>query len=267
MGEVIGSTFKQPPQRQDFPEGVAVVIGGSGGIGSAICLALAEAGTDVILTYRNNQAAALDVAAAVTARGRKAQCHPLTSEVPAEVEAFFAKIAAEHSRIHTVVNAAGSSIPMVYIGDLTADKWGEIMNADANGFFNIVHASLPHLRKQGGSYVQIGTVALSRWATRDVLSAAPKAAIDALITGIAREEGRSGVRANTVALGLINAGMALRFKGNAYDENYFKAAIKNTALKRLGTAEEVADAVVFFASDRASYLTGQTLVLDGGFSL
>lgn len=257
----------QASPRREFPDGVAVVIGGSGGIGSVICTSLAAAGTDVVLTYRNNEAAATAVVDAVVAMGRKAQCHRLSSEHPAEVEEFFEQVVAGHPRIHTVVNAAGTTIPMTYIGDLDAATWRDVMNADANGFFNIVHASLPQLRKHGGSYVQIGTVGMHRWPARDILSVAPKAAIDSLITGIAREEGRHGVRANTVALGLINAGMALRFKGKEYDENYFKAAVRNTALKRLGTAAEVADAVVFFASERASYLTGQTLVLDGGFSL
>ncbi|MCX7056457.1 MAG: SDR family oxidoreductase [Pseudomonadota bacterium] len=254
-------------RRPEFPDGVALVIGGSGGIGSAICSALARAGTDVALTYRNNQAAALQVVEAVTAQGRGANCYPLSLENSADVDRVVSQIIAEHSRIHTVINAAGTTIPMTYIGDLAAEKWREVMHLDADGFFNLVKGTLPHLRKLGGSYVQIGTVALTRWATRDVLSAAPKAAIDALMTGIAREEGRSGVRANTVALGLINAGMALRFKGNEYDEGYFKAASRNTALKRLGTAEEVADSVVFFGSNRATYLTGQTLLLDGGYSL
>lgn len=260
-------SLSPPPRRVDFPEGVAVVIGGSGGIGSAICAALAEAGTDVVLTYRGNEQAAEASATAVRKLGRRAEYHQLAIDDAAAVTAFFTGIMQQHGRIHTVINAAGASIPMVFIGELAPETWRDVMNADVNGFFNIMHASLPHLRKQGGSYVQIGTVGMHRWPTRDVLSVAPKAAIDALITGIAREEGRSGVRANTVALGLINAGLTLKLTGTAYDERYLEAARKNTALKRLGRAEEVADAVVFFASDRARYLTGQTLIVDGGFSL
>jgi NAD(P)-dependent dehydrogenase (short-subunit alcohol dehydrogenase family) len=92
---------------------------------------------------------------------------------------------------------------------------------------------------------------------------APKAAIEALVRGIAREEGRFGVRANSVALGVIETGIFLRLAGKDFDQEWVEAARGNTALKRFGTAEEVADAVVFLASARASYVTGQTLVLDG----
>lgn len=254
-------------QASDFPGGIAVVIGGSGGIGSAICTALADAGSDVVLTYRGNRARAEQVVAEVAARGRRAACHALSIEDGADVRRFFDQAITVHGRIHTIVNAAGAHIPMVYVSELDPGVFRDVMNADVNGFFNIVHASLPHLRAQGGSYVQIGTVGMHRWPTRDVLSVAPKAAIDALITGVAREEGRHGVRANTVALGLIEAGLTLKLAGSAYDERYFEAARRNTALKRLGKASDVANAVVFLASGRASYLTGQTLVVDGGFSL
>lgn len=253
--------------RANFPTGVAVVIGGSGGIGSAICTELARSGTDVVLTYRNNKQAAQSVGSAIEQIGKCAQACPLAIEDRQQVQDFFESVIDKHDRIHTVINATGSSIPMLYINQLKGDEWRDVMDKDVNGFFNIVQASLPYLRKQGGSYVTISTAGLKRWPTRDVLSVAPKAVIDALITGVAREEGKFGVRANTVALGLIDAGLFQRLRGSEYSEAYVDAAVRNSALKRLGTAEEVADAVVFFASDRARYLTGQTLVLDGGFSL
>lgn len=253
--------------RTDFPEGVALVIGGSGGIGSEICKGLAEAGANIVFTYRNNKDKAAAVSRAVQELGRDVASYPLAIEQEQEVNEFFATVIQKYERIHTIVNATGSNIPMMFINQLSPSKWREVMNNDANGFFNIVHASLPHMREHGGSYVVISTAGLSRWPTRDVLSVAPKAAIDALITGIAREEGKFGIRANTVALGLIDAGLFQRMRGTEYSEEYVEAAIRNSSLKRLGTAAEVADAVVFFGSDRARFVTGQTLVLDGGFSL
>ena len=123
------------------------------------------------------------------------------------------------------------------------------------------------MKKNGGSYTTISSIGLSRWPTKDVLSVAPKAAIEALMTGLAREEGRNGVRANSVQLGIIEAGIFLRIKDTEYDEKYIEAAKNNTALKRLGTAEDVSDTVIFLSSNRASYITGQTIYLDGGFRI
>lgn len=252
---------------KNFPTGVSVVIGGSGGIGSAICQKLAESGSDVVLSYRNNTDAADKVVNNISKLGLNATAYPLAIEDPEQVQSFFASVVEKHARVHTIVNATGSNIPMLFINQLDPEKWRQVIENDLNGFFNIIHASLPLLREKGGSYVAISSAGLKRWPTRDVLSVAPKAAIDALITGIAREEGRNNIRANTVALGLIDAGIFRRIRGTEYSEDYVEAAIKNSALKRLGTADEVADAVVFFASNKARYVTGQTLVLDGGFSL
>jgi len=253
----------------DFPEqeGVALVIGGSGGIGRAICEKLAEAGTDVALTYRTNASAAEEVITAINAHGREAMALPVAIEDASAVADGCAKVIDQFGHIHTVVNASGSHISMKFIGDIDLEEFQSVMQADTNGFFNVVHAVLPHMREKGGSFVAISTTGLSRWPTKDALSVIPKAANDAIMTGIAREEGRSGIRANTVALGLIDAGLFRKLMGSAYDDSYVEAAIRNSALKRLGTAEEVAEAVLFFASHRARFVTGQTLTLDGGYSL
>ncbi len=247
-------------------EGIALVVGGSGGIGEAICLKLAEAGTDVAFTYRSNEAKAKDVAGKIADHGQEAHYYSLAIDDEDQVKEFFQILLSKHGCPHTIINATGAHITMPWISQLTPKEWRAVMDSDANGFFNIVHYSLPHMRESGGSYVTISTAGLKRWPTRDVLSVAPKAAIDALMTGIAKEEGRFGIRANTVALGLIDAGLFQKLADH-YDEKYMTAAIQNSALKRLGAAEEVADAVVFFASDRARFVTGQTLTLDGGFSL
>jgi len=254
--------------RSEFPEGVAVVIGGSGGVGSAICEGLAEAGTDVVLTYHGNRGAAEEAAEKVRSHGQVARVEQLATTEFDGVKAFFDRVVEECGRIHTIVNATGSNIPMQFIAKVEPETWRKVIDNDVNGFFNVVHASLPHLRKEGGSYVTVTSVGLQRWPDRDVLSVAPKAAIDALMTGIAREEGRYGIRANSVALGVIEAGIFLRLKEKkAFDEKWVEAALRNTALKRFGTPRDVADAVVFLASNRAQYVTGETITLDGGFRL
>ena len=253
----------------DFPdqEGCALVIGGSGGIGQTICTALAQAGTDVALTYRTNHGAAQAVVSEVEDAGQAALALPVDTGDPEAVASACEAVITRFGRIHTVVNAAGSHIAMKFIGELGVDEFAQVMDADVQGFFHVVHAVLPHMRAKGGSFVTIGTTGLNRWPNRDGLSVIPKAANQAIITGIAREEGRNGIRANSVQLGLIDAGLFRKLQGEFYDQRYIDAAIKNSALKRLGTAEEVAEAVLFFASHRARFVTGQSLTLDGGYSL
>ena len=173
----------------------------------------------------------------------------------------------QNERIHSIVNATGSDIRMKWINELSYEEWDDVMRTDADGFFNIIKNSLPILRKFGGSYTTLSSIGLSRWPAKDVLSVAPKAAIDALINGIAKEEGRNNIRANSIQLGIIEAGIFLRIKGKDYDDRYIEAAKNNTALKKLGEAQDVADAVIFLASDRAKYITGQTLYLDGGYRI
>jgi NAD(P)-dependent dehydrogenase (short-subunit alcohol dehydrogenase family) len=252
-------------KRKDFPEGSAIVIGGSGGIGSAICKTFASYGVPVVFSYHGNEAAAHDLEKAILDHGGVASSKKLSINDKSQVEIFFQEL--ENERIHSIVNATGSDIRMKWINELTYEEWDDVMRTDADGFFNIIKNSLPILRKFGGSYTTLSSIGLSRWPAKDVLSVAPKAAIDALINGIAKEEGRNNIRANSIQLGIIEAGIFLRIKGKDYDDRYIEAAKNNTALKKLGEAQDVADAVIFLSSERAKYITGQTLYLDGGYRI
>ena len=249
-----------------FPAGAAVVIGGSGGIGRATCRALAAAGTDGALTWRSTAEAGRAAAAEVEAAGRRAAARALDLTDRAAVADFLARTAQDFGGIHTLVLATGADISMTWVAEIDDDEWDRTVAGDLTGCYNVIKAAVPHLRASRGSVVAMTSAALHRYAQKDVLSAVPKAAVEVLIKGVAREEGRAGVRANAIALGVIDAGLFHRLTERV-DERFLDAMKRNTALRRFGQAEEAADLAVFLASRKAGYITGQSVALDGGYSI
>lgn len=252
----------------DFRSGVALVVGGSGGIGGAIAKAFGEAGVTLAITYRHHKDAADAVAKDIRDGGGACSVHQVDLGDLASVDACLGALVAEHGAIHTVAHAAGTHIDQPYISKTTPEQWRNTMDWDVNGFFHVVHAALPHLRASKGSIVFVSSSGLRRFPPGDVLSVAPKGAIEALMRGIAREEGRYGIRANNVAVGVVDAGMFPKLvERGELSQAWIDAAIKNTPLRRFGTPKDIADAVVFLASERARYITGQTLFVDGGYTV
>ncbi|MDB5986356.1 MAG: family oxidoreductase [Nevskia sp.] len=252
-----------------FPQGAVLVLGGSGGIGRAVALSFARAGTDVAVAYRSKQAEAEKVAGEIRALGHKATIHQADVTQPAQVEAIVAAALREHQRIHTVVFAAGPVVEQMLIGATPHDLWRKSIDIEVHGFFNVVQATLPALRAAGGgSYVHLGSAGHLWWPHKDGLSVAPKAANEALIRGIAKEEGVNGIRANSVLVGVIEAGMFLELlERGVFDRKWIDETQKLLALKRWGKPEEIGHAAVFLASDKAAYITGQQINVSGGFGV
>jgi 3-oxoacyl-[acyl-carrier protein] reductase len=250
---------------QLFPEGAVLVVGGSGGIGRSVCLEFARAGTDVAITYHRKKENADAVAEQIRAIGRKATVHQLTIGDQARVDA----VVEESAKVHTVVVGAGTLATQVKVSEMTREQWQTVVEQDLNGFYNVLCATLPKLKAWGGgSYVHLGSGGHLRWPEGDVMSVAPKAAIEALITGVAREEGRHNIRANTVLLGVIEAGMFLELtKQGVFDDNWVREVHKSLSLKRWGKPEEIGYACVFLASNRALYVTGQRIAVAGGYGI
>lgn len=256
-------------KRDDFPAGAVLVFGGSGGIGSVICEAFAERGCDVAFTYCRNGARAEELTGRLTNRNVRARAYQVDVTQPDKVERAAADVADHFGRLHSTIFVAGAMPTQDYLSRLPRDAWNEAIDVEVHGFYNVARASLPHLKAGGGgSLVHLGSAGDLAWASRDGLSIVPKAANEALVRGIAREEGRFGIRANSVLIGVIEAGMYLKFaEAGVFDETWVEATRERLALKRLGKAEEVADAVIFLASARASYVTGQRIAVAGGYGL
>ncbi|RYE75410.1 MAG: SDR family oxidoreductase [Myxococcales bacterium] len=240
-------------------EGAALVVGGSGGIGAAIARLLAERGSDVIVGYRSNADAAERVVQEARAYGVNASLLHLDlgedcSEAVSELD------------LHTLVYAAGPHVPMVHLSRVAPDDMTRQLSADAAAFFRVVHPALPSLRAYAGSIVAVTTAATDRFPVRDGLSSAPKAAVEAMVRALAVEEGRYGVRANSVGPGMLTDGMAERLiSSGELDERALEITRGNIPLRRFGRAGDIAEAVCFLASDRAGFITGQKLSVDGGY--
>ncbi|HZZ37295.1 MAG TPA: SDR family NAD(P)-dependent oxidoreductase, partial [Caulobacteraceae bacterium] len=160
-----------------YETGVALVAGGSGGLGAAICEALAKAGSDVALTYNRNAGAAEATAKRVREAGRQASVTQLDLANEDEVARFVAGARDAFGAIHTVVYAAGPYVAMRYVSRLDSEEFRQTVSTDIFGAYHLIHAALPHLRESRGVLVALTTTATRRYAVKDIMSVAPKAAV------------------------------------------------------------------------------------------
>jgi 2-hydroxycyclohexanecarboxyl-CoA dehydrogenase len=250
-----------------IPRGSALVIGGSGGIGRAICRRLAQSWPSLLLTYRSRPEPALALCKELSSHCEvESVCLDLHSE--AGVIALLEQGVARFGQIGTLVFAAGANILQPYVSETTEQQWNDVIQIELVGFTRLVRAALPVFRRQQhGNFVAVVSFATSSFPPGDALSAVPKAGIEMLCRAVAREEGRYGIRANAVAPGIINAGLGAQFQQSLFNPKVWEDQRRRVPLKRFGEGEDIADAVAFLCSEESSYITGQTLVVDGGLGL
>lgn len=252
-----------------YPSGFALVIGGSGGVGAAICRELIAQGVPVVLTYNSNRERADSLVEELGGGPASASCEQVTLQDISTLDRAVKGGTLQHGKLHSVFIATGYDIPQSPISEVTPELWQRVMRSDAEGAFNAIHATLPHLRTGGGgSYVHISSAGLLKYPPLDILSVAPKAAVEELIKGVAKEEGINNIRANSIAIGVIETGIFLRLKEQGvFDEAWIEGVKSALPLNRFGQPEEVAKMAVFLASKNAAYTTGQLIPVDGGFGV
>jgi 3-oxoacyl-[acyl-carrier protein] reductase len=248
------------------PERWALVVGGSGAIGSEICRQLAAAGWDIALTYHQNRPTAERVGAQVEAQGRRAIAAQLDLTDVDRASEVVSTCAGAGAPLSGIVYAAGPFFQMQYISQLPPRRFLEQIQQDTVACYNVLQPSIMPLRQTQGAIVAVSTPAVRKFLVSDILSSAPKAGIEAIVKGIAAEEGRHGIRANCVGVGVIEAGIWTRIAEQAgWGPERIEAARRAIPLRRLGTPADVGAAIEFLMSDRASWISGQVLDVDGGY--
>ena len=236
---------------------VALVTGGSRGIGAAIAKRLAADGASVAITYAKDATAASAVVKAIEQAGAKALAIQADAIDADAIKAAVEKTVATFGALDILVNNAGTAIPRLF-ENTTLDEFDHMLNLNFRGIFITTQAALKHIKK-GGRIISIGSCVGEREMTPGLaVYAATKAAVKLLTQGLSREVGERGITVNNIQPGPIDTDL------NPAAGDWATPQIAATALKRYGTVDEVAALVAFVASPAAAYITGANLTVDGG---
>jgi 3-oxoacyl-[acyl-carrier protein] reductase len=241
---------------------VALVSGGSRGIGAAVVLRLARDGWDVGFCYRDDEEAALRIEKEATELGVRARAVRADVADAAQAKDWVARTEDDLGPLGAVVANAGVTRdrPLALMSD---DDWHQVLDTNLDGVFHTCRAAVfPMLKRRTGCLVTLSSVAGVHGNAGQTNYSAAKAGVIGFTKALAQEVGPHGIRANVVAPGLIGTDMTAALPARARDR-----LLGAVALRRFGTAAEVADLTAFLVSERASYITGSVLEVHGGMAL
>ncbi|MBL0388856.1 3-oxoacyl-[acyl-carrier-protein] reductase [Tumebacillus sp. ITR2] len=238
---------------------VALVTGGSRGIGRAICLELAEQGAKVVVNYSGSQAAAEEVVAEIKEKGGEAIAVQGDVGTFADAEKMVSATTEAFGRIDIVVNNAGITRDNLLIR-MKEEEWDSVLNTNLKGVFNVTKAvARPMMKQRSGRIINITSVVGLMGNAGQANYVSAKAGVIGLTKSNAKELASRGITVNAIAPGYIETDMTDNL-GDDVKGKLFEAI----PLSRLGRPEDIANAVSFLASERSGYITGQVLTVDGG---
>lgn len=237
----------------------AIITGGTGALGSAICKALAQDGADIAFNFEKNTKKAEEVISCIEALGRKCLAFKCSVLDKSGLSSMVNEIIGQFGKIDILVNNAGITQVMPF-PLIEEDEWDLMMDVNVKGMFLVTKEVVRHMvLERSGSIINIGSIAGVRLLEVPVHYATCKAAVNGFTLSLAKELARYNIRVNTVIPGMLAGGIALNVPEKQYNE-----FMRYCAAGRPGKPEEIADYVAFLCSDKAAYINAQNLVVDGG---
>lgn len=241
---------------------VAIITGGSRGIGKSMVEAFVNEGASVAFTYRSSTEEALKIQDSLNSESQKVKAYQSDASSYSEAETFVKEVMSEFGKIDILINNAGITQDTLLLR-MSEEQWDKVIDVNLKSVFNLSkHVMRPMLKARSGSIIHISSVVGVFGNAGQANYAASKAGVIGFSKSLAKEIGSRGIRSNVIAPGFIETDMT-----HVLDEKTKETFIKNIPLGMLGNGKNVSDAAIFLGSDMSTYITGQVLSVCGGMNM